>query len=257
MAETTKGLCKYCGKEFKRAGIVRHLSACKERKNVLDQEEGKRRCGYFELIISDYYNNDYWLVVEVRDTAKLSDLDKFIRDIWVECCGHLSAFTIDGQQYELIPMEVAFWGEPAKSMNYKLKDVFSEGMVIGYEYDFGSTTELVIKVQSYRSGVWKAEPVTLLSRNEPPEILCCQCGKNPAQWVDAERYYEEDAFWCEECLQARKTEELAEELEEEELEEMYYSDDEYLLPVCNSPRMGVCAYEGSDLYPERFEPDKK
>ena len=30
---------------------------------------------------------------------------------------------------------------------------------------------------------------------------------------------------------------------------------EFLLPVCNSPRMGVCGYEGSDRYPDQFEPE--
>ena len=27
------------------------------------------------------------------------------------------------------------------------------------------------------------------------------------------------------------------------------------LPITNSPGMGVCGYEGSDIYPEQFEPD--
>ena len=32
---------------------------------------------------------------------------------------------------------------------------------------------------------------------------------------------------------------------------------EFLLPVSNSPRMGVCGYEGSDSYPDQFEPDEQ
>lgn len=36
-----------------------------------------------------------------------------------------------------------------------------------------------------------------------------------------------------------------------------YDDSEFFLPVCNSPRMGVCGYEGSDIYPDQFEPDKE
>jgi hypothetical protein len=27
------------------------------------------------------------------------------------------------------------------------------------------------------------------------------------------------------------------------------------LRVCNSPRMGVCGYEGSEMYPDQFVPD--
>lgn len=74
-------------------------------------------------------------------------------------------------------------------------------------------------------------------------------------------YYEEDAFWCEKCLKERNRdpeEETEEEEAEEETEaEEYYDFWEYMLPVCNSPRMGVCGYEGSSLYPDQFEPDKK
>lgn len=34
-----------------------------------------------------------------------------------------------------------------------------------------------------------------------------------------------------------------------------YYEPEFLLPICNSPRMGVCGYEGSAIYPDQFEPD--
>ena len=38
-------------------------------------------------------------------------------------------------------------------------------------------------------------------------------------------------------------------------EEIEVEESGYLLPVTNSPRMGVCGYEGSDFYPNQFEPD--
>lgn len=31
----------------------------------------------------------------------------------------------------------------------------------------------------------------------------------------------------------------------------------FFLPICNSPRMGVCGYEGSEVYPCQFEQDKE
>ena len=45
--------------------------------------------------------------------------------------------------------------------------------------------------------------------------------------------------------------------EDEEQEFDDYDVPEYFLPVCNSPRMGVCGYEGSKIYPDQFEPDEK
>ena len=31
--------------------------------------------------------------------------------------------------------------------------------------------------------------------------------------------------------------------------------EDFLLPICNSPRMGVCGYCGSEKYPDKFVPD--
>ena len=152
MAQQTKGVCKYCGKEYAKGGMLRHLPTCKERKAKLEAASGKRKCGYYELVISGKYDSDYWLVIEIKETATLEDLDEFIRDIWVECCGHLSAFTINGEEYESDPDTDSFWGE-SENMNHKLKDVLTVGDTIKYEYDFGSTTELTIKVQDYRKGL--------------------------------------------------------------------------------------------------------
>lgn len=254
MAKQTKGFCKYCGKEYARGGMLKHLTACKKRKERLEAQSGKTKCGYFELVISDKYQTAYWLIVEIKETATLRDLDLFIRDIWVECCGHLSGFECDGVRYESYPSMDSFWGPPAKSMNYKLKDIFTVGQTIAYEYDYGSTTDLLIKVHSYRSGVGRRDKITLLSRNNPPEILCSQCGENKAQWINSEEYYGEKPFWCEKCKKEKNVAGYDEE-EFEEFEE-YYSE-EFFLPVCNSPRMGVCGYEGSDEYPDQFLPDEK
>ncbi len=110
MAKQTKGYCKYCGKEYTRGGMLRHLAACGARKAALAEEKGKRTCGYYELVLSGKYNKAYWLIVEIREDALLEDLDRFIRDIWVECCGHLSAFQIGGTEYESHPSGDSLWG---------------------------------------------------------------------------------------------------------------------------------------------------
>lgn len=248
MAAQTKGLCKYCGKEYTKGGMLRHLASCKKRIDRLEKETGKTRCGYFEIVLYGRYDKDYWLIVEVSENATLKALDQFIRDIWVECCGHLSAFDIGGVSYEVMPETDSFWGPPAKSMNYKLKDVLTVGQTITYEYDFGSTTELILNIHSYRVGVRKNEKIVLLSRNNARKIVCSQCGKKEAEWIDPLNYYEEKPFWCEECLRKART-------EGDETED--WDGPEYFLKVCNSPRMGVCGYEGSDRYPDQFEPDEE
>lgn len=248
MAIQTKGFCKYCGKEYTRGGMLRHLAACKNRKIRLE-ENGKAKKGYFQLVLSGKYINAYWLIIEISENASLKELDEFIRDIWVECCDHLSSFEINGIRYESCPNTNRFWGAPAKSMNRKVKEVFAVGGTATYEYDFGSTTELILNVHSYRVGESGKENITVLSRNNPLGIICSQCGKNKAAWVDPQGFYDGNPFWCDECLNEENCDDNQDNLVE------YYGP-EFLLPVCNSPRMGVCGYEGSTVYPDQFEPDE-
>ncbi|MCM1126175.1 MAG: hypothetical protein NC429_06845 [Lachnospiraceae bacterium] len=237
MGQRTKGKCKYCGKEYTFSYMSRHLSVCEARQEKLAKEEDSKKCGYFELAVCGKYNKDYWLFIEVKETATLKDIDQFLRDIWVECCGHLSAFDIGGISYEPAPKNDFFWGRVAKSMSCKLSSVLKKGMTFGYEYDFGSTTELTITVVNYRIGAARKEKLVILSRNNPIEILCDECGKKSAVYLCAECIYDGNGFLCEDCA---KTHECGEDM---------------LLNVCNSPRMGVCGYCGSDSYPDQFVPD--
>lgn len=108
MGTQTKGFCKYCGKEYTRSGMLRHLEACKERKSKLAMETYKRKCRYFQIVISGKYAKAYWLIVEVSENTTLKELDQFIRDIWVECCGHLSAFTIHGTNMRAARLQTDF-----------------------------------------------------------------------------------------------------------------------------------------------------
>ena len=117
MGGQTKGKCKYCGKEYTKSYMIRHLAGCKERMAGIAAEKGTKRCGYYELAITGKYDKAYWLIIEISENATLKDLDSFLRDIWLECCGHLSAFEIYGTSYEIAPDSDSFWGKPAKSMN--------------------------------------------------------------------------------------------------------------------------------------------
>lgn len=216
MANTAaKGNCYLCGKLLTKTTAKRHL--------LTHQFEGDKGQACMLVKIEAVYDKDYWLYVDIPLTSTLQVLDNFLRDIWLECCGHMSAFYYG--RYE----EVGF-GKKISSI--------PEGAVMGYEYDFGSTTELKITFvcQTVRKKQQKA--VRLLVRNEAPTYPCGVCGK-PAEVVNTEQMYDEDGspFYCEACA------------EKQELEE------DYLLPVVNSPRMGVCGYAGEyDTY--EFDPKK-
>jgi hypothetical protein len=138
----------------------------------------------------------------------------------------LSAFEIGPVHYtQLFDDGMGFGIE--KSMKVQVQRVFTSGMEIPYEYDFGTTSELVIKVVGERQGkATTKHPIALMARNsfEPPP--CAECGQ-PAQWVCAECAWEDDssAFFCE----AHADE---------------HEHDDMLMAVVNSPRTGMCGYSG-------------
>ena len=168
-----------------RTGIAKHLQTCKKRVDLYEKAEKTEK--YFELLLYGAYNKDYWLIIQIKENATLDDLDRFIRDIWVECCGHLSAFEIDGVSYEREPDDDFGWGEPAKSTNHTLKQVLTTGMIFNYEYDFGSTTEIMVKVLDHYSAQKQNEKVVILSRNNPPEFACSICGNSRS--LKRERFF--------------------------------------------------------------------
>jgi len=160
------------------------------------------------------------LHVEADAKAMLRDVDHFLRGIWLECCGHLSAFTIQGNRYTSHPE-----GMEDPGLEIPLKKVFTPGQKIVYEYDFGSTTELSVRVLSEGKGPGEDPPIRLLARNDPPSFSCLECGK-PAMLVCTQCASSEEAALCQKCAQEHECGE------------------EMALPLVNSPRAGVCGYTG-------------
>jgi hypothetical protein len=152
--------------------------------------------------------------------ATLTKLDAFLRHTWLECCGHLSSFEIAGEPYASDPSD----GDA--TMKHSLQKVVGVGMNFSYIYDYGSTTELKLKVAEVRAVGTPKGAAQLLTRNEPPSILCNSCGAAPATEVCAECSWDEKGWLCPGCA------------------ETHSCGEEMLLPVTNSPRVGVCAYGG-------------
>lgn len=246
MAKQSRGTCSLCGYESTKAGLTRHLATCPANHDLSTGKPSR----LFRLRIEASYAPEYWLDVEIKETATLRVLDQFLRDIWLECCGHLSAFTIGDTFYD-----VSYEGDeedeameaeaeeqlfallkergipesrwPARrrerGMDVKISEIFEEGLSFEHEYDFGSTTHLKLKVVSEREGKI-SDKLRLLARNKLPEWTCVKCGK-PATVLHSEKMYdEENPFYCK--THARGW------------------DDYPYMPIVNSPRMGVCGYTG-------------
>jgi predicted RNA-binding Zn-ribbon protein involved in translation (DUF1610 family) len=168
----------------------------------------------------------YWMHLAIPASVTLETLDQFLRATWLECCGHLSAFVIDGVRYTVdAGLDESVWGNRQKQMRVPLDEVLHPGQRYSYEYDFGSTTELIIKVISEHETRAKMNPVQVLARNTMPWLTCDACG-NPATSMCSQCRYEGKGYLCDPCAKEHSCGE------------------EMLRPVVNSPRAGVCGYPG-------------
>ena len=329
--EVSKGVCRFCKGEFEKAKMTQHLKYCKQRAAEiaaeLESTPSLKKNRLFHILVEGRYNPQYWMHLELSASDTLADLDDFLRVIWLECCGHLSEFTIGGTSYSSEPEDYFYFGEDAtdeeseieeeeeeelnvgellqtfppeylkmlpknflselqkfetiddlvtylketlnsipkkgvphsreewdvyreryfqsqvleallemledRSLDVSLEKVLKVGQKFSYEYDFGSSTDLTLKVLSEREGAIQNEDeeehtIEILARNVEPGMLCKVCGK-PAKFVVGGYFdVEENAFCSKKCV--KKSGE----------------DADMLLPVVNSPRVGVCAYTGED-----------
>ena len=210
------GVCCLCGQRFANTVMSRHVAACRR------ETQNGSAVPAFHLRVRDRHDTDYWLHLDVPTESTLADIDWFLRDIWLECCGHMSVFEIDGEAYMHPP-----YYENDRSMDYSLNGTaVSDGPFL-YQYDLGTPTELRMWVISRR--VLGSPEIRLLARNEPPAISCFSCSAAASLhcgecfWATAC-----SGFLCEKCDQADK----------------HTCSDGQANPVPNSPRVGTCAYVG-------------
>ena len=212
--QKSEGKCVYCQKTYAKNGISRHLNTHLKKQEFVDKMKS------LHLRVE---SGPYFLNLLLDGNTSLGELDGYLRGIWLECCGHMSQFS------------VGRWGEEL-GFNQKVRRVFDKGEKLWYVYDFGSTTQLEIKCISVHPIATK-EGIRLLSRNEPFNIPCDSCKKNPAVELCTVHWDGSDMYFCESCS-------------EKHVEECV--DAEYaMMPVVNSPRMGVCGYMGGRIDLER------
>ena len=222
--DQTEGQCRLCGKTFTKSGMARHVRACRKRVPITGRSDAVL------LEIKDRHVPGYWLFLEASPTATWADLDTFLRNIWLECCGHLSAFEYAGTTFAADPVGAREWADRPRSMSGRLVGTVAPDTWFRYEYDFGTTSELIGRALDLVPAARTAPAIQVLARNQAPNHPCAQCGQ-PATQVCGLCYQEgTDACWyCDECA-----------------EEHHCSDPDtdYFLPAANSPRVGLCAYSG-------------
>lgn len=214
----SRGTCSYCGAEIAVGGINKHLAGCRERLSVIEKaEQGPGTPDVlFHLHVKDAYRSEYWLDLEIAGTRTLNDIDKYLRAIWLECCGHLSQFTRGGWQGRQV----------AKAR--RVVEVFAPGIELTHIYDFGTSSITLVKCVEVRHGrPTTKRPIALMARNMMPVEPCVKCGE-PATQLCMECVIEEDT-WGTLCDEHART---------------HDHEDYGTLPLVNSPRVGMCGYAG-------------
>jgi hypothetical protein len=189
------GNCFVCGVELEKAKMKNHVI-----KEHTQTEEGERTL----LIRAEGEDKKYWLLLDIAANALLEDLDWFLRQIWVECCDHMSVFFGKG-----------FGGGRTEFDMWERIGDFKPGDTLRYIYDMGSSTELTISIIGETRRPKQKDEVRLLARNVAPKYTC-DCGK-PATSLCVECMYGEgNPFFCDDCAKTHDHEDM-------------------LLPAVNSP----------------------
>ena len=217
----SRGKCQYCGEETAKSGMTRHLAQCSKRAQAIQTAQAGKQPEetLWHVRVQNAYGKEFWLDLEMRGSATLEKLDAYLRAIWLECCGHLSKFTVGG------------WGGFDIGKARKAEDVFSKETKLLHLYDFGTTSETEIHAVGSRKGkATTKHPLALMSRNNMPEMRCKECDK-PATHLRLECLYEADEAetWC---------------LCDEHAEDHPHTEYGEPVSLVNSPRLGMCGYDG-------------
>jgi hypothetical protein len=232
------GTCAVCGSRTARGAMTRHLRACVRR------AEGEVEL--LEVQVGSVPGPAlYWLHLDAEAGAMLEDLDLLLRETWLECCSHMSAFEIGGRRFAMDSLGRLYVDDPCTDPEPDvLADLLRVGTSFRYRYDFGTPTRLQLKATGARRGALPRAPeredgprrptprssstrhprVVVLARNDPPAWACRECGA-PATRVPAQGRWDGRSLSCDACAGGE--------------------DEGLRLPVVNSPRMGDCAYTGT------------
>ena len=256
------GICNICGKTLPGNQIRRHLLTCIQTRHGLGTsrtDDGRDRSPslYTAHISVRASERPHWIELGVRSDATLHELDRFLRAVWLECCGHLSHFDIGGVVHStMAPMPGEnFLFEPMDEheARWRHMGITVEAAVLPWtrfehQLDYGDPTELVLEHVAVFEGLaqalnpsqpWNGEKIVVLARNHPLQS-CYHCGR-PAEWKTAP-----DRNECEDPED--ELHEWEEAPDDDDTGAIYLCgecapEDDDLIILPNSPRQGVDCYD--------------
>ncbi len=220
---TSEGKCIFCKGVYAQNEMNKHLTGHLTKMAKEDTDKKSEIYCHIEVEAGEMF-----LHLLVKGNRAMKSIDQYLRNIWLECCGHLSDF--GHKNYEV-------------SMKERVEDVFQPRVKLFHDYDYGTTTRVFLRARKHYL-LNLPEDIILLSRNEPLKLMCANCKKKPAVNICTVCWWDDYALYCEDCSEkhAETCEDFADYAE---------------MPVVNSPRMGECGYTGGVIDVERDGAYKK
>jgi hypothetical protein len=244
--ELTSAKCRLCDRMLGKRQMTNHLKACWKQHTIA--VPGKATPRWFHLIVEARYSPDYWMHLQAPADCTFGKLDTLLRAIWLECCGHLSAFEFPVQrkrhrpatQLDVAAMVEELFREAQQPfsdgddgdalMDAPLGSKLKPGVAFSHQYDFGTTTDLALRVAGEYTAPVLPGALKLLARNEPPAIPCSGCKQSATQL-------------CQQCMEEGVGEFC------DACATKHDCGEEMLVPLINSPRTGACGYCGPSVEP--------
>lgn len=211
----TKGECFLCSNLFSKQKMKKHLVSCLQQnaENKMNVKSVDQEKHYLIRCQAKYFSY-YWIYLSISESTTLSIFDKFLRKLWLECCGHLSSFS---------------FVEAGSTISKKTKvgELFDPGLKLIHTYDFGSSTILEVKVEGLIEQIANKSNIQLMSRNEFPPFTCNECDKM-ASYLCIYCAWGDEGNLCDMCHTNHNCEPSEDKTE-------------YIVTMnVNSPRFGVC-----------------
>ena len=255
--DNSVGRCHLCHNAVRAEDVITHARSCvtTAAKTLVNNDLHSKHAGNGTFLIwvrADEVRQ--WMMLAVRPTTSLLQLDQFLRNLWLECCGHMSRFEIGTTRYSAgrpgpgsPRLFAAYLADPGdRHMMYTVGQTISHGTSFRHEYDYDYTTYLDLECvavlpMSYYCIPELIDPpepaeghtddfITIVARNLPLE--CCFTCEQPARWCYYENPYalvprEQGGsttlppYFCDDCAPPNVT----------------------LVELRNSPRAGVGCYD--------------
>ena len=193
------GMCNICRTTLFGNEARGHIARCVEiRHGIRGTRAALKGRGRTVHISVGSPERPHWIELGVRADTTLHELDRFLRSVWLACCGHLSHFDVGGVVYsmmvprpqddfEFLPMDER--EEQWRHMGRTVGTAIPPATWFEHVFDYGTTTELELRHVGEFEGLvqalspmqpWHGRKIIVLARNHPLQS-CRLCGRT-AKW---------------------------------------------------------------------------